>query len=408
MVKSAMDTKREVEIKLRFEAVAVTADERTRRRLAGAEAMAMGRGGVAAVARATGLSPNTVRAGIAELEGTSEPVPEGRTRRRGGGRTRAVDKDVTLYDDLNRLIDPVTRGDPEGPLRWTSKSLRKLSTELRALGHHEVSPSLISDLLYDLGYSLQANVKTLEGSDHPDRDAQFQYIAQRVSAFQEAGEPVISVDAKKKELVGDFKNAGRELRPVGEPEPVRVYDFVLAAGRATPYGIYDITQNEGWVSVGADHDTAAFAVQSIRRWWETMGSTTYPNATKLLITADGGGSNGSRVRLWKVELAKLASELGLTIAVSHLPPGTSKWNKIEHRLFSHISMNWRGKPLIDHETIVSLIGATTTTEGLRVRAELDRASYAKGIKISDTEIDDLPLRRDDLHPQWNYTLCPQA
>jgi len=403
-----MDAKREAEIKLRFEAVAATADERTRRRLAGAEAKAMGRGGVAAVVRATGLSPNTVRAGIAELDGTAEPVPEGRTRRRGGGRIRAVLKDDTLYDDLNRLIDPVTRGDPEGPLRWTSKSLRKLSAELRALGHEEASPSLISSLLYDLGYSLQANAKTLESSGHPDRDAQFQYIADRVTAFQEAGEPVVSVDAKKKELVGDFKNAGRELRPIGEPEPVRVYDFVLAAGRATPYGIYDITQNEGWVSVGADHDTAAFAVQSIRRWWEAMGRTAYPNATKLLITADGGGSNGSRVRLWKVELAKLAAELGLTISVSHLPPGTSRWNKIEHRLFSHISMNWRGKPLIDHETIVSLIGATTTTEGLRVRAELDRACYPKGIKISDAELNDRPLDRDDLHPQWNYTLRPQA
>jgi hypothetical protein len=403
-----MDATREAGIKTRYEAVAVTADERTLRRLAGAEAMAIGRGGVRAVVRATGMSPNTVRAGIAELEGKTPALEPGRQRRTGGGRKRAEEKDPTLRDDLNLLIEPVTRGDPEGPLRWTSKSVRRLSTELKAQGHKEASPSLIADLLGESGYSLQANSKTIEGSENPDRDAQFRFIADSVTEFQTDGDPAISVDAKKKELVGDFKNAGRELRPKGNPEKVRVYDFVLAEGRATPYGIYDITHNEGWVSVGIDHDTAAFAVHSIGQWWWSMGVHAYPHATKLLITADGGGSNASRSRLWKMELARLATEIQLPIVVSHFPPGTSKWNKIEHRLFSHISMNWRGKPLVDHQTIVNLIGATTSRTGLKVRAALDISKYPVGIRIPKVAVEEIIMDYEEFHPEWNYTIYPQA
>ena len=406
-LKRGMKVDQEAGIKRRFEAVAETADERTLRRLAGAEALAIGRGGIAAVVRAAGLSPNTVRAGVAEVEGLSAPLAPGRQRRSGGGRPSALKKDPTLLDDLNRLVEPVTRGDPEGPLRWTCKSQRKLSAELLAMGHPEASPSLVADLLAGLGYSLQANAKTIEGKQSPDRDAQFHFIADSAAAFQTDGDPVVSVDAKKKELVGDFKNGGRELRPKGRPEPVRVHDFVLAAGRATPYGVYDITQNDGWVSVGTDHDTSAFAVQTIRRWWQTMGSVTYPEAAKLMIVADGGGSNGSRVRLWKAELAKFADEIQLPIVVSHLPPGTSKWNKIEHRMFSHISINWRGRPLVDHETIVSLIGATTTTKGLRIRSEIDREKYATGIRIPPRVIKNLHIDPEQFHPEWNYTVYPQ-
>ena len=402
---SVMDTEREDGIAGVWKAIVPTSDERTRRRFAGAEALRWGRGGVAAVVRATGLSPNTVRAGIEELSGNGPPIAEGKQRQRGGGRKRVVSVDHTLYADLESLIEPVTRGDPEGPLRWTSKSLRKLSAELEAMGH-TAKPDMISDLLYDRGYSLQANSKTLEGHSHPDRDAQFKHIAAQVSAFQADGEPAISVDAKKRELVGDFKNAGAELRPKGDPEPVLVHDFVLAAGRATPYGVYDITQNDGWVSVGTDNDTSAFAVQAIRRWWHAMGSVAYPHATKLMITADAGGSNGARRRLWKVELSKLATELQMPISVCHFPPGTSKWNKIEHRMFSHISMNWRGKPLVDHQTIVSLIGGTTTTKGLKIRSEIDPAEYPKGIKIPRSTAEAL-VQRDVVHPDWNYTVHPQ-
>jgi hypothetical protein len=407
VVQHGMDIEREAAIKVRFSAVSATADERTLRRWAGGEAASFGRGGIAAVVRVTGMSPNTVRSGIAEIEGKGPPIDAGRQRRRGAGRVRAVLKDKTLYADLNALIEPVTRGDPEGPLRWTSKSLVKLSDELHALGHSEASPSLISDLLYDLGYSLQANAKTLEGSSHPDRDAQFNHIANRVREYQLEQQPVISVDTKKKELVGAFKNDGEELRPVGKPEEVNVHDFVNELGRANPYGVYDISQNEGWVSVGTDHDTAAFAIHTIERWWQSMGAASYPDAKRLLITADGGGSNGSRLRLWKIELAGLATRLGMPISVSHLPPGTSKWNKIEHRMFSHISMNWRGKPLIDHETIVSLIGATTTKKGLHIRAEVDPGKYPTGIKIERSAIDALPMTGDTFHPEWNYTIHPQ-
>jgi hypothetical protein len=402
---NGMDTEREEGIAGVWKAIALTSDERTRRRFAGAEALRWGRGGIAAVARATGLSPNTVRAGIEELSGNGPPIAEGKQRQQGGGRKRVVTLDHTLYTDLESLIEPVTRGDPEGPLRWTSKSLRKLSAELDDMGH-TAGPDMISDLLYDLGYSLQANSKTLEGASHPDRNAQFEHIAAQVTAFQAAGEPAISVDAKKKELVGNFKNNGQELRPAGDPEPVSVHDFVLAAGRATPYGVYDLAHNDGWVSVGADGNTGAFAVQTVRRWWQTMGSVAYPHATKLMITADAGGSNGARLRLWKVELSKLATELQMPITVCHFPPGTSKWNKIEHRMFSHISMNWRGKPLVDHQTIVSLIGATTTTKGLKIRAEIDPAHYPTGIKITRRHAEAL-VQRAEVHPAWNYTVHPQ-
>jgi hypothetical protein len=404
---TAMNTEHEAAIKYRYQAISRTADERTRRLFAGAEAHVIGRGGIAAVVRATGMSPNTVRAGMAELDGTGTPADEGRIRRPGAGRKRSVLKDKTLYSDLESLIEPISRGDPESPLRWTLKSLRKLSLELYDRGHLEASTTLISDLLYDLGYSLQANLKTIDGKENPDRNKQFEHIAALVAEFQKSEDPVISVDAKKKELVGNFKNGGRELCHQGEPTEVNVHDFVLGEGRATPYGIYDITLNNGWVSVGTDHDTSAFAVQSIRRWWQSMGSLAYPSATRLLITADGGGSNGSRVHLWKTELAKLATELDIPISVCHFPPGTSKWNKIEHRMFSHISMNWRGKPLIDHATIVSLIGATTTTKGLRINAEIDRRRYPTGLSIPKSEVEALTIIRAEFHPEWNYTVYPQ-
>ena len=352
-------------IHTRFEMLTPFLNERTRRLFTAAEAAALGRGGITRVARATGVSRRAIAAGLAELHAPqTASIP--RVRRPGGGRKRTVQIDQTLQDDLEQLIDPLTRGDPESPLRWTCKSVRKLAEELRRLGH-ATSHRIVATLLHDLGYSLQANRKTLEGTSHPDRDAQFAYINAKVQAALQAGEPVISVDAKKKELVGDFKNAGREWHPAGQAVPVRVYDFVIPAlGRVTPYGIYDMARNAGWVNVGTDHNTAAFAVESIRRWWQSMGQSAYPQARTLLITADGGGSNGSRVRLWKLELQRFADETGLEIAVSHFPPGTSKWNKIEHRLFSFISQNWRGKPLVSHEVIVNLIAATTTTTGLTV------------------------------------------
>jgi transposase len=332
-------------IRVRFEALDPLLDERGRRRFAAAEALAAGRGGISAVSQITGVARSTIGRGLVELRGGETTDPD-RVRRPGGGRKPLTTKDATLLDDLRRLVEPSTRGDPEGPLLWTAKSLRKLAAGLRELGH-QISYTLVGDLLRALGYSLQANRKTREGGKHPDRDAQFGYINEKVKAALAAGEPAISVDTKKKELVGDFKNAGREWRPRGSPEPVRVHDFIIPElGRAVPYGVYDIAENAGWVSVGIDHDTASFAVNAIRRWWLTMGRTRYPTAKRLLITADGGGSNGTRVRLWKVELQRIADELGLEITVCHLPPGTSKWNKIEHRLFSFITQNWRGKPLV--------------------------------------------------------------
>lgn len=384
-------------------------DERARRLWAATEAQVIGHGGVTAVSRATGFSRQTITDGLRELKGQNADEVAGprRVRKEGAGRKRTTDLDPTLKIDLDRLVDPVTRGDPESALRWTCKSARKLAVELGNLGH-KTSVRMVSRLLHEAGYSLQANSKTIEGErDHPDRNAQFENISEKVKAQMAAGDPVVSVDTKKKELVGDFKNAGRELRPKGDPEKVRVYDFILEdKGKVAPYGVYDIAKNEAWVSVGTDHDTSTFAVETLRRWWKSMGQEAYPDASKLLITADGGGSNGSRVRLWKIELQGLANELGMPISVCHFPPGTSKWNKIEHRLFSFITLNWRGRPLVSHEVIVSLIGATTTKKGLRVRSELDRNSYPTGRKVTDKEISEVNIVRDEFHGEWNYTVFP--
>jgi hypothetical protein len=397
----------EAAIQLRFEALAPLLDERARRRFVAAEAMAAGRGGVSAVARATGVARSTIGRGLAELR-TADRLAAHRVRRPGGGGKPLIETDPTVLDDLCALIEPNSRGDPQSPLRWTCKSLSQLSLSLRAMGH-QIGRTLVGELLHKLDYSLQANRKTREGTSHPDRDAQFRYINDRVTDALAAGEPAISVDTKKKELVGDFKNAGREWQPKGAPEAVRVHDFVIPGlGRAAPYGVYDIAANAGWVSVGIDHDTGAFAVNAIRSWWRLMGRARYPQATRLLITADSGGSNGSRVRLWKLELQKLADELGLSITVCHLPPGTSKWNRIEHRLFSFITGNWRGKPLISHQVIVQLIAATTTKTGLTVRCELDTNSYPAGIKVSNRELASVHLTRHDFHGEWNYTINPKA
>jgi len=394
-------------IKQRFENIEPFLDERTRRLLVAAESSVLGHGGIAKVSRATGLSRPTIAAGLEELADSSLADTK-RIRKAGGGRKRTVDKDPTLLQDLEGLIEPTSRGDPESPLRWTSKSVRKLAQALNRMGHR-VSRRLVADLLHELDYSLQANRKTKEGDSHPDRDAQFEHINAQVKAFQAASQPVISVDTKKKELVGDFKNGGREWQPKGEPEQVRVHDFLIPElGKAAPYGIYDMTHNLGWVNVGIDHDTATFAVEGIRRWWYSMGQPLYPDAHQLLITADGGGSNGYRLRLWKVELQKLADEIGLSITVCHLPPGTSKWNKIEHRLFSYISQNWRGKPLVSYEVIVNLIAATTTTTGLRVHSQLDTQSYPKGVKVPDAELAQVNIERDDFHGEWNYAISPTA
>jgi len=372
-----------------------------------AEALAIGRGGQLAVARATGVSRTMIQRGIREVRHPELQAPKGRVRRPGGGRKAMVVLDPTLRDDLERLVEPTSRGDPESPLRWTCKSVRKLAAELSAQGHH-TSHRMVAELLHDLGYSLQANQKTLEGSDHPDRNAQFEYLNGAVQQQLWAGEPTISVDTKKRELIGPFKNGGRELRPKGEPEQVLTHDFIIRElGRVSPYGVYDLAQNEAWVSVGVDHDTAAFAVESIRRWWWSMGFAVYPKATRLLITADAGGSNGYRLRLWKLELQKLADETGLEIAVCHFPPGTSKWNKIEHRLFSAITQNWRGKPLVSHEVVVNLIGATTTTTGLTVRSELDPNHYPAGRVVTDEELSTIHIRRDAFHGDWNYALLPR-
>ncbi len=402
-----MKAEREAAIKQRYERVALALNERTRRLVAASEAMTIGRGGISAVSRATGLSRQVISQGIKELQ-EEEPTSEGRIRKKGGGRKKLVEKDPQLGVELERLVEPVTRGDPESPLRWTSKSVRKLAKELSQQGH-QISHELVSQLLYELGYSLQANRKTLEGGTHPDRNAQFEHINAQAKASLAAGEPVLSVDAKKKELVGDFKNGGREWRPEGEPEQVRVYDFPLKElGRVTPYGIYDQGQNSGWVNVGIDHDTAAFAVESIRRWWNTVGKQQYPRAKRLLITADGGGSNGSRVRLWKWELQQLADEIGLCISVCHFPPGTSKWNKIEHRLFAWISENWRGKPLVSYAVILKLIAATTTEAGLTVQCQLDTNTYPTGLKVSDEEMAALSLQPDLFHGEWNYTILPRT
>lgn len=383
-------------------------DERLRRLWAAAEATALGRGGIHTVATATGLSRTTIAQGIRDQQALSPgTAPSRRLRRVGGGRKPVTTHDPTLLGALESLVDPVTRGDPQSPLRWTCKSTRHLATELQALGH-AVSARTVARLLRDLHYSLQATRKTKEGGTHPDRNAQFAYINERTTTFQTHGQPVISVDAKKKELVGAFKNGGREWQPLGEPEQVRVYDFPdKELGKAIPYGVYDVTTNAGWVSVGTDHDTAEFAVETVRRWWRQMGRSTYPQATELLLMADGGGSNGVRTRLWKTELQRLADETGLHLAVSHLPPGTSKWNKIEHRMFAYITQNWRGRPLVSHEVIVNLIGNTTTQTGLRIRAALDPTPYPTGKKVTDDAWAALHIARDAFHGEWNYTIMPR-
>jgi Rhodopirellula transposase DDE domain len=379
-------------------------DERQRRLVAGAEARALGHGGIRVVARAAGMREGTVSRGVAELDSGEEPL--GRVRRPGGGRKRAADLDPGLAPALLALVEPDMRGDPMSPLRWTTKSLRVLAGEL-ARGGHRVSADTVADLLHAEGFSLQGNAKVIEGRQSPDRDQQFRYINEQVRACRDAGEPVVSVDAKKKELVGEYRNGGREWRPKGEPVPVRTHDFPDARlGSAIPYGVYDLAANAGWVSVGTDHNTAAFAVESLRRWWQAMGQAAYPQARRLLVTADAGGSNGYRTRAWKAGLAALAAETGLEITVCHFPPGTSRWNAIEHRLFSHISMNWRGRPLASHDVILATIAATTTRTGLRVRAALDAGSYPTGQAVSDAQMAALPITRHDWHGDWNYTLRP--
>jgi hypothetical protein len=392
----------EESLRAKFEALLPHLDER--RLVLGAEARSLGHGGIAAVARASGLSTVTVAHGVAELESGGDPP--GRTRRPGGGRKPQTTTDPGLVDALLALVEPEERGDPMGPLRWTTKSTRALAAELTATSH-PVSAWTVANLLHSQHFSLQGNSKQVEGSAHPDRDAQFRYLAAQSAAYLAAGQPVISVDTKKKELVGNYKNNGTQWRPAGDPVRVKVHDFPdPALGKATPYGVYDVATDEGWVSVGTDHDTSAFAVESIRRWIRQIGTAADPGAERLLVCADCGGSNGYRTRLWKTELAALATETGLAITVCHLPPGTSKWNKIEHRLFSHISMNWRGRPLTSHQVIIDLIGATTTKSGLKVHAELDENTYPTGIRISDAEMAALPLARHEFHGDWNYTLNP--
>ena len=404
-----MEMEAENEIRARYVNLEWALNEKLRRLFAANEAKVFGHGGITLAQKATGVARNSIKQGLKELSSKEKEIDSSapvRIRKVGGGRKASVKKDKKLRSALENLVEPTTLGDPESPLRWTCKSLRQLESELRSQGFL-VSHTSVGNLLKEIGYSLQGNQKTLEGSKHPDRNAQFEFINARTEEAMREGQPVISVDTKKKELVGQYKNGGKELRPKGNPEQVKVYDFVdKKLGRANPYGVYDVADNSAWVSVGTDHDTASFAVSTIRRWWFSMGSDLYPEAQKLVITADGGGSNGSRVRLWKIELQKLANELKIPIHVSHFPPGTSKWNKIEHRLFSFISMNWRGKPLVSHETIVNLIAATTTTKGLKVRAEIDSAHYPKGIKVTDEELEAIQIKRDEFHGEWNYSILP--
>jgi hypothetical protein len=394
-----------------FAALRPFLDERMRRLFTAAQAEALGRGGVTLVATATGVARSTINRGRKELAALADahlPAPaDQRIRREGGGRKPLVEQDPTLLADLEALVEPTTRGDPQSPLRWTCKSLAKLAGELCQQGHR-ISARKVGDLLHALHYSLQAPRKTLEGGVHPDRNAQFEYINEQTQAFQERGQPVVSVDAKKKELVGPYKNGGREWQPKGQPEAVRVHDFPdPALGKAIPYGVYDVSANCGWVSVGVDHDTAEFAAATLKRWWEEMGSVTYPGAQELLVMADAGGSNDYRNRLWKVALQRFATETGLAVSVCHFPPGTSKWNKIEHRMFAHITLNWRGRPLVSHEVIVNLIGSTTTKTGLRLRAELDLGSYPTQQQVADEELARVHLERAVFRPKWNYTIRPQ-
>jgi hypothetical protein len=394
-----------IAMRSRFAAVAPFLDERGRRLVAASEALAAGRGGIKAVCEATAVARSTIGRGLAELRGGGNHLG-GRVRRAGGGRKAAIDRQTGLLEALSELVQSAIRGDPQAALLWVSRSQRHLAGALAARGF-VVSHKLVGRLLRRLGFTLQANRKTREGASHPDRDAQFDHINAQVSSFQAAGQPAISVDTKKKELVGDFKNGGRELRATGEPEPVRVHDFEIPElGKVAPYGVYDIAANTGWVNLGIDHDTAAFAVESIRRWWRGLGRQRYPAATRLLITADCGGSNGARVRLWKRELQSFANHSGLAITVTHHPPGTSKWNRIEHRLFAFITQNWRGKPLLSHAVIVQLIGATTTSAGLAVHCCLDDNSYPKAIKVSDAEMAQINITPNDFHGEWNYTISP--
>lgn len=407
-------------IEAKYQALAPRLDEATLRLWVAAEARSLGRGGVSLVANAVGVSRTTIYAGLAEIEEASKESkrrgaasvaaskPALRVRAAGGGRKKLTDLNQGLLDALDALVEPTSRGDPMSPLRWTCKSTTRLAQELGEMGH-AVSQRTVCDLLAQLNYSLQSTRKTREGAHHPDRDAQFQHIAKVVERFQRERQPVISVDAKKKELIGDFKNGGREWQPAGQPEQVRVHDFIdPELGKVNPYGVYDLTANEGWVGVGIDHDTAEFAVQTIRRWWLEMGRPLYPKAKRLLITADCGGSNGYRVRLWRMQLQHLADELGLTVQVCHFPPGTSKWNKIEHRMFCHITNNWRGRPLLTRQIVVQLIGSVTTGQGLRVRAELDENVYDAGLKVTDEELAAMAIERDEFHGEWNYRILPRG
>jgi len=392
----------------RFRLLSPWLNERSIRLWAGTEAKVFGWGGVRAIARASGLAINTVRRGFAEVEGEAVSSEHQRIRREGGGRKSLTENQPELLASLERLLSPSTRGDPMRPLLWTCKSVRRLSSELVKQGY-QISAAKTAELLHELGYSLQSHRKRDEGKSHPDRDAQFSHINAQVVAFQKEGQPVISVDTKKKELVGRYRNGGREWHPKGSPEEVKVHDFVdEALGRAIPYGVYDLLRNEGWVSVGCDHDTSEFAVETIRRWWKTMGQPQYPQARKLLITADGGGSNSSRCRLWKWSLQQLCNQTGLEISVCHFPPATSKWNKIEHRLFCHITQNWRGKALVSHEVIVELIASTTTQKGLKIKAERDQGSYEKGKSPTEEQLNSMRLFRHDFHGDWNYSIHPQA
>ncbi len=393
-------------IQERYQMLVVHLDEKGRRLWCANEAMALKRGGISLVAKATGISRTTITEGIKELNGKKSVVSLERIRRQGGGRKVAEEKDTTLKSDVEKLVEPATRGDPESPLRWTSKSTEKLAKELNKNGYR-ASDRLIARLLKKMGYSLQSNKKTHEGGKHPDRDDQFRFINIKTENFLNESLPVISVDTKKKEHIGEYKNEGKEYAPKGKPIEVNVYDFInKELGKAVPYGVYEILRNKGWVSVGVSSDTAQFAVESIRRWWNTMGKSAYPNATKLYINADGGGSNGYRVRLWKTELQKFATQTGITLHVSHFPPGTSKWNKIEHRMFSFITKNWRGKPLLDKATVVNLIGNTTTKTGLEIKADLNENVYKKGIKISDDEFKAIHIEREAFHGEWNYIIMP--
>lgn len=395
----------------KFAAIRTTLTERGLRLWASAEARSLGHGGIKMMAQITGLGRETVARGIRELAAASDaesPLPPHASRRQGGGRKKLTAKAPTLLADLDRLVSPATRGHPESALLWTAKSTAKLAAELQAMGH-QISERSVATLLKQLGYSLQAMSKTKEGGNHVERNAQFEHIATMVHDFQSQRQPVVSVDAKKKELVGTFANKGQEWQPKGQPEEANVYDFIdKELGKVTPYGVYDLSHNIGWVSVGIDHDTAEFAVETLRRWWREMGKALYPNATRLLITADGGGSNGSRVRLWKIALQQLAQETGLEISVCHFPPGTSKWNKIEHRMFSFISLNWRGRALATRQIIVNLIGETTTKTGLKIHAALDEGQYPTGRKVADKEMEALNLRRETFQPNWNYSLAPKS